>query len=275
MKVLVATDLTARSDRALARAFVLAREMKGVLTIAHIVQEELPDDLRDHTVEWAKRNLAGEIAELTKTTGVVPSVEICVGSARRDIPRLAESSMADLIVIGIHDVRKNTAFSKTTAGGILSASSKATLIVKCDVVAPYKQVIVGTDFSSHSRATLKGALAVAPEAYFSLVHAYRIPFQAFLGTPAFRKQTLGDLQLELDAFLATEMDAPEPRLRSGLFNTIIEEGDPSRVIREVLGRVGSELIAVGTSRSADALRTVWVSPIAGLFNQLPCDLLVV
>ena len=45
--ILVATDLTARSDRAIERAFSLARETGAELTILHAVDDELPASVAD------------------------------------------------------------------------------------------------------------------------------------------------------------------------------------------------------------------------------------
>lgn len=275
MRILIATDLTARSDRALARAFALAQEMRSALSVVHIVDEDLPDELKDHTVEWAERRLSAEISELSAAAGVVASIETCVGCAQRDIPKLAQSSMTDIIVVGLPDILSNTTFTKSTAGAILRANSKPLLIVKCKVVAPYKAALVGTDFSSKSRAALRAAVSVAPHSYFSLVHAYHIPFQAFLGSPAFRKQYADELQLEFDSFLATETDSLEPQMRTGRINRVLEEGEPAGVIRRTCDRSGIELVAIGAPRNADLLSFIWESPVVGLVNQPPCDLLVV
>ena len=62
MHVLVATDLTARSDWAVQRACRLAAELDGPLTVAHVVDSGLPPALRDHTVDWAERALRAEVA---------------------------------------------------------------------------------------------------------------------------------------------------------------------------------------------------------------------
>ncbi len=45
--ILIATDLSARSDRTLERAVNLARDRGGELTIVHVVYEDLPASLAD------------------------------------------------------------------------------------------------------------------------------------------------------------------------------------------------------------------------------------
>jgi len=47
-KFLMATDLSARSDRAVERAVALARELGAKLKIVHVVDEDLPASLADN-----------------------------------------------------------------------------------------------------------------------------------------------------------------------------------------------------------------------------------
>ena len=46
-KVLVATDLSARSDRAVERAVILAKQTGAALTILHVVDADLPSRITD------------------------------------------------------------------------------------------------------------------------------------------------------------------------------------------------------------------------------------
>lgn len=61
MKVLVAADLSARSDRAVARGIQLARQLKAQLSVLTVIDADLPAELRTHTREWARRALQREI----------------------------------------------------------------------------------------------------------------------------------------------------------------------------------------------------------------------
>lgn len=51
MRILVASDLTARSDRAIARGFQLARQLNAELRLLHVVDADLPDELRAHGLD--------------------------------------------------------------------------------------------------------------------------------------------------------------------------------------------------------------------------------
>ncbi len=272
MKILVATDLTSRSDRAVARAFLLAEKMKGTLTIVYVVDADLPDELRAHTIEWAQQLLSVQTERLSATTGVIAALNVIVGYARTDIARLAESDAVDLIVLGIYDVRAKKLFAKTTGSAILRSGLTPALIVKCAATSPYKQAVLGVDLASSSQSALRQMIHIAPQACVSLVHAYHIPFQAFLGSPAFRKQFADGLQLQTDAFTKSVMDFLPPQAD---LSTIIEEGEPSGVIRGVCERIGANLVTIGSPRPSGIFRAIGESPIAGLLRQPPCDVLVI
>ncbi len=279
MRILVAADLTSRSDRALLRAFQIARDTNGALSVLHVVDADLPDELRRHTEAWAHKTLSAEISRLSAETGVHAAIEVFVGRPRVDIPAKAAESMTDLIVLGVHDTREKTSFAETTAGKILKSTLTATLIVRSDA-APYREVVVGVDFSMFSRAAIRQALGLAPHARINLVHAYHVPFEGFLGSRGFKKDYAAAQRLEFDTFLKTEMavlkeSLPTGRLPSGGVVQVIEDGEPASVLRRACQRLGADLIAIGTHSRAGVSRAVWGSVAVDILDNPPCDVLVI
>jgi len=136
MKILAASDLTARSDRALARAFLLAREHEAELRIAHVVDAELPVAFRTHAVEWAAKMLSGESEKLGAATGVKAAIDVRTGKVGADIARMSNAPDTDLIALGAQDQppADRRSFSDTTAGRILRSSRAATLLVRNEAV---------------------------------------------------------------------------------------------------------------------------------------------
>ena len=53
-KILVTTDLSARSDRAVLRAIKLAEEFNSKLTILHVIDDQIPRGLIDSSRSIAK-----------------------------------------------------------------------------------------------------------------------------------------------------------------------------------------------------------------------------
>ena len=62
-QILVATDLSTRSDRAVDRAFALAEQHGAKLTLTHIVDSELPEEMIDGLREKALGRLTARAAQ--------------------------------------------------------------------------------------------------------------------------------------------------------------------------------------------------------------------
>jgi len=102
MRILVASDLTARSDRALARGFLLARQLDADLRVLHVVDADLPDEIRRHSLEWAKQSLSRSVERMGSTTGKRTSLEVVAGNPGSYIVRAANPSATDLLLLGVH-----------------------------------------------------------------------------------------------------------------------------------------------------------------------------
>jgi nucleotide-binding universal stress UspA family protein len=98
--ILAATDFSARSDRAIRRAGLLAREQDARLMLLHVVDDDRPERL-----VVAELVTAQELLE--KTAAAVPSgcrceSKVVLGDPFDGIERVARESAADLIVMGIY-----------------------------------------------------------------------------------------------------------------------------------------------------------------------------
>ena len=282
MRILVASDLTARSDRALARGFLLARQLDADLRVLHVVDAGLPDELRSHSVEWAKQSLAREIERIEAPTGKRASREVVAGDSGSYIVRAADSSTTDLLLLGVHPGSGGVSktFGETTAGKILKSSLTAALLVRGEAIEPYRSVVIGVDFSMFSRAAIRQAVQIAPSARVHLVHAFHVPFKSRLGTESFINEVAYGQRLELDAFLTEEMDAlgrrtDELGVLPGNVEKIVEEGPPEQVLRTVRNRVDGDLIVIATHGRGAISRAIWGSVAVDLLGDPPCDVLVI
>lgn len=282
MRILVASDLTARSDRALVRGFLLARQMDADLHVLHVVNARLPEALRSHTVQWARESLSRDIERLEAATGKRASLEVVAEDPGSHIVRCAESNGTDLFLLGVHpgsgDASKT--FSETTAGKVLKSSITAALLVKDDAVEAYRSVVIGVDFSMHSRAAIRQASQIAPSALVHLVHAFHVPFKGRLGTESLINETAYENRLELDAFLQEEMAALGRRAQEfgfvpGSLESHIEEGSPAQVLRTLRNSVGGDLIVLATHGRGAVSRAIWGSVAIDLLSDPPCDVLVI
>lgn len=278
--IAIASDLTARSDRALARGLALAAQQKGKAHALHVVDSELPDALRSHTVEWARGALAREVAACAQAPAGIASCHVVTGKPGEIIAARAHALGADLLVLGTHDTARRGGFATTTAWRIMAASPVPVLLVTQHTNAPYNQVVIGVDFSVHARAALRQALRLAPAAHFTLVHAYTPPFRSSLGTPDYLEAMAYAERLAFDQFLGEEMALLDAQARAigvapGALQSELVEGPPGLVLRQACARLSAELLVIGTHGRTGMGRALWGSVATEMLEDPPCDVLVV
>ena len=99
-KILVATDLSSRADRAVLRAIKLAKNYQAHLTIINVIDEETPRDLLAETKKIAKQEINRCIKG--KVKDIKHDIRIVVGSAHNNILKIVAEENTDLIVLGLH-----------------------------------------------------------------------------------------------------------------------------------------------------------------------------
>lgn len=282
MRILVASDLSARSDRAVARGFVLARELQATLRILHVVDADLPEDLQAHAMAWGRDALSRTVQRLTAQTGVQASLEIRAGHPKTDVTAQTHPDKTDLVIVGIHNraASQSGALGETTAGAVLRSSVAPMLLVRDAASAPYRRVAIAVDFSLFSRTAIIQARRVAPAATLALVHAYHVPFRGLFGGASFPQEVARAEQERLETFLRDEIEALGDRasaagISADSLATTIREGEPAAVLRSECGRLNADLLVIGTHSRTGVSRAVWGSVAAALLDDPPCDVLVV
>ncbi|MBO6562428.1 MAG: universal stress protein [Nisaea sp.] len=277
--LLMATDLSARSERALARAIGIARDHGATLTVVHVVDEDLPDSVRAALESGARQIVGDQIANLAPAgTGPKVSLEVVTGRPHREILALAEKTASSVIVLGVH--REDAfadIFRSTTAERILRASAVPTLLVKDPADAPYRKAMVGVDFSVYSRRAIEFAAGFAPGAAFHLVHAYDIPFKGFVGEDEDRGRIGKEHHDTLQRLIDEEMKTLLSTLPSGAptLTPVMAEGSVRQVLRQQAERLKPDLLVLGTHGRTGAGRAILGSVAEDFLGNPPCDLLAV
>ncbi|MEM6621392.1 MAG: universal stress protein [Pseudomonadota bacterium] len=262
-RILVATDLSARSDRAIARGATLARDLGAKLTVAHIIDADLPDMARAAAIKTANACL-----EASPTSDQAELV-IREGEDYRDILAAADALGADLLVLGRHRNEDGTKpLGGTTLDRVVRFATIPVLLAADPVVDGYSKVLAGIDLSIGSLTALQVAKGLAPGAEVHAMHAYDVPFAGFQTGAAALTQEHDSHADALKALLSNEIDHER-------IVTHLVKGDPVRILRDGVKELAPDLIAIGTNARTGLARAIVGSLAENLLSAPPCDVLVV
>lgn len=274
--ILVASDLSARSDRALARAVMLARQHGAKLIVLHVVDEDLPAALADRQVEDARHVLRTALAAVPES--VSREVRVVVGEHYQSIIAEAETLEVDLVVVGQH--RKDILldlFRGSTAERVVRFGTRPVLIVKSAATHEYVGILAAVDFSAPCSRAIETATKWAPSADVKLVHAFDIPFRGLLfggsSMEQLAKKHQRQFQEEVEAQTRTFLDTLSVPLTAR--QVIAREGMPVEVVLQVAGEVRCDFLAIGTHGRSGLGRALLGSVAESLIARAPCDVLAV
>jgi nucleotide-binding universal stress UspA family protein len=139
-RILVPTDFSATSEKALRYALDLARKFSAEVTLLHVFDERVvknifhihqlsPEKAREEMLDSAKERLR-RLAETVDTTGVPIDTRYEEGLPPRVVQETAEEIAADLIVLGTHgETGLSHLLYGTTAEGVVRGAPCPVLTV--------------------------------------------------------------------------------------------------------------------------------------------------
>lgn len=264
--ILVATDLSARSDRAVDRAALLAERAKVRLFICHVVEpgSKLTNDhgLAKAAVQAVVPDTPADIEILVKE-----------GSAPEVILEQAQQNDCGLILTGVARYNQlGDYFIGTAVDRIIREAAAPVLVVNQRPRSDYRMIMVATDFSTCSRHALVTAGTLFPTAAIHLVHAFHVPFEGFLSVeenePAFRAEVQG----EFDSFLGDA--AIPPGLRERL-TSHLRYGETQSVVQTVAHELGADLVVLGTHGRSGFSKAVFGSMAESVLNCATSDTMII
>jgi nucleotide-binding universal stress UspA family protein len=273
-RLLIATDLSPRSERALARALRLARQHGAELRVLHVVDDALPAHLAE-TQRVAAENILKERTQAPAgDAAVAVSTAVVTGKPFAAILREAIAWAAELIVLGVYGGGAGM-FRGSTAERVIREGHHPVLVVRRDADADYRHAVVGVDFSLHSLWAARTGFRLAPQAEFDLVHSYIAPTSAFLAGKARAqarelhvREMNRTIDEELSAFLARLGDRLPPHKR------FVVEGPATDVLLHQAGRLPADLLVAGTHGRTGVAHAFLGSVAEDLLHQAHCDVLV-
>lgn len=277
-KILVAMDMSQRSEFAVQRAEVLARRVDAEILLLHVVDQAKTEGMirRRRTrakvvLEWRARNL--------EKAGCNAHVSVVVGKRHQAIARVAEEWEADLIILGGYRSRFSDTLLGTTAERVMRQSQRPVLVVNAVPTGAYVDVLMATDLSEAftGMVRLTEELGLLQDAHVSVVHAFEpaanaMPY-AVSNTEEQTEQYLRYMRQSTSDTLATQFGAAG--LDLSRFSIFQRDAAPLRAIDDVATRIESDLVVVGASRFPALKRTLLGSVSSEVVRNLQCDVLVV
>lgn len=281
MGVIVAgTDFTTRSDRALLRAILLARQTGSELLIVTVLEQGAGDSVSGENRHNAAIALRQTQSAIIAREGLACRFDIRSGEPARELAAAAEDAGAQLIVIGPdrRGLIRDT-FGAVTAERIVRAAPVPLIVAKGNLWADYERILVPVELAEISQETLRGlrGLDWAGDAALTLLHVYDPDAREILGRSLVpvpeRKRYLADCDAAakeaLRAFAAAE-GMEGSRLMVEMAN-----GPVSATVARVAAEDRSDLIVVSPNRKGFFGRQLLGSTTENLLRASAADLLVV
>jgi nucleotide-binding universal stress UspA family protein len=254
--ILLATDLTPRSDRALDRALLLARLWQAPLVALAVLpsgpsltsspMRALSTDAvaERARLRRAERRLQADLAGLERPA----RARVEQGEVVPAVLAVAQAERCGLIVTGV--ARREAlarALSDSTVDKLARRALAPLLVVRERARGPYAHVLVTSDFSDHARHALMAAVALFPQARYTLFHAFDNPYPLMGGLdsePA-RQGARAQAEERAQAFLAATPLPESVRARIGLQ---LVHGDVGLLVRQHGTEHLDDLVVLGTQR---------------------------
>lgn len=274
-KILVATDLSSRADRAVLKAIKLAKSYKAHLTIVHIIDEETPRALLDDAAKISQKEInyciKGKVKDLKY------DIKIIIGIPHSSILKTVLEENIDLVVLGLHrHIDKSQPMVGKVIERIIKNSMKPVLVVKNRPDFDYKNILVGIDFNIHSKKSLKLSLSLFKNSNFHLVHSYYMPFLGTMDNASieenFKSNCLSDLN---DMTKEVIKEFPSGSKNSFNISKKVVNGSIFDVLKEEILYLKPELLVLGTHGRTGLTKVLSLNVTENFLANPLCDVLVV
>lgn len=263
-KIMVATDFSERSDRALRRATLLARQHNAHIMLVHVVDDDPPRRIVEGKRKQAESLLRSLSGTIRKVDGIPCDWQVRLDAPHSGIAKEVAERQPDLLVLGpyrrqlLRDV-----FVGTTAERSIRSADCPVLVVNAVPADNYLRILQTTDLSEASGIALKqyATLGVGASARNSILYVFPAPALRLVMSdtlhPEDRTQYLDDERrsaaAELSGFLSTlDVPAVASMLRheaTTAANEILQAAESEKadlVVLSTRGRSGLQKLMLGS-----------------------------
>ena len=277
--ILVATDFSARSDRALLRASLIARKTGASLVLAHAVDADQPDRLIEADRAAASDLLAEAAATLRNDDGIDADWLVTIADVHEGVLAAADEASADLIVIGPHRSRLKDVFVGTTAERLVRRSTRPLLIAVETPSAHHRTTLLALDFDEASKSAGREALAMGVFDHTEVVvmHAFDSPGEGLM------RRAL-EQSADVDRYIEDEGGEAAGNLRDLLSElglpascqTVVSmKGTPASAILESARKFDADMIVLGTNQRKGFERALIGSVTEDVIRDACRDVLII
>jgi nucleotide-binding universal stress UspA family protein len=278
-RIVVATDFSTRSDRALRRATLIARRTGGSLTLLHVVDADQQERMIATERDTARSVLEESAQTLTSVDGIAADSLVKVGDVHEGILEAAEEAAADLIILGPHRRRMRDVFVGTTVERVVRRSRLPLLVAVQTPSANYARTLLALDFDEASKSAARAALAMGifERTEVVVMHAFDAPAEGMMRRAMEANEVIEDyvadrrsIALEKLHHFARELDLPPTDKRASAIM-----GSPARSILESALDEESHLIVLGTNQRKGFERMLIGSVTEEVIRDARRDILIV
>jgi len=286
--VLAATDFSAPSRDAAARAARVARASGASLTLLHAVGGSPLDELRhwlglgsateQALLDQARAELHAFAQPIAQGHGVAVAEQVAAGPVPDAIAAAADAVAADLIVAGARGAARlrRLALGSTTER-VLRRTRRPLLVVHGAAQGAYRRVLVPVDFSPWTAPAIGLARALAPQARLVLLHAWSVPFEEKLRFAGVDDAAVEHYRRAAHAQAAQRLDqlAADHALDAGSWSACLVQGDAALRIVDVQREQDCDLVAIGKHGCSAVEDMLLGSVTLHVLAEVECDVLVV
>lgn len=277
-KILLATDLSVRSDRAQDRAVSLLKQYNSELVVLHVLESmneirHVPFSRFQKHKEKRIDKIKWELLDYLIDVKSHVTLRVEEGIPHEIILKVAKEENCDLIVSG---VARSEILGRFTLGRtvnqLMRKSDLPMLVVTDRVRAHYKKIVVVVDSSEISKRAIKLATDYFPRQVLTLLKTFTTYGASLVDSASYKENMREVAYDDLMEFLDSVDLTTDQRK---LINVLIEHGSVKYNIRYLLQLSDVELVVVGSPKYSFFFDAFFDSEAKGIIATLTCDVLIV
>jgi nucleotide-binding universal stress UspA family protein len=275
--ILLATDLSDLSTKAILHIGPLIKKLQGKLSLIYVVKSYFSDWISSHEVQRvAEQRMRQYLQRLQDDGTQTGNVIIEVGNVADQVLAAADGMDADIIIIGAEEksALQRVIFG-ASAEAIVRQARQIVWIHKADSFEGINKIVCGVDFSPSSKGAFEKALSMAQTfgAKLEVLHVLHEPNVDAIGlsqdieeekVKAFKEKKT----LELEQFINTF------ELKGQEVDKKILWGSPAQTLLNYAKDYDTDLIVLGEKGTTQMRRIIMGSTTEKVMRTAPCSMLI-